>query len=236
MGHPWQHAISSAKKFGGKPEDYLHLHDWFDGSKEFFPDFRHRALRHQSLGIYEAEALFGPYVKTSSGREVPVRVIGEQHCIEDLGFVPTVADWLRRLALRPWMTRGWEKETTEEHAFSLARETAKRFGGRPEDYLEVHRWFDRTKAHFHAPQHRALRHHAQGVLEAEARFGPALKNADGEEVPVGKVAELHLVLELGRIPTVTDWLAGIKPADWMLKGVDKRVVSLSLLDLVKEEA
>jgi len=34
VGHPWQHALSSAKKFGGRPEDYLHLHDWFDGSIE----------------------------------------------------------------------------------------------------------------------------------------------------------------------------------------------------------
>lgn len=28
MAHPLEHAQSSAKKFGGKPEDYLALHRW----------------------------------------------------------------------------------------------------------------------------------------------------------------------------------------------------------------
>ncbi len=30
MAHPNLHAKSSAKKFGGKPEDYIHLHEWLD--------------------------------------------------------------------------------------------------------------------------------------------------------------------------------------------------------------
>jgi len=30
MAHPILHSKSSAKKFGGKPEDYLHIHNWFD--------------------------------------------------------------------------------------------------------------------------------------------------------------------------------------------------------------
>ena len=28
MAHPIEHARSSAKKFGGKPEDYLAIHRW----------------------------------------------------------------------------------------------------------------------------------------------------------------------------------------------------------------
>jgi hypothetical protein len=28
MAHPLKHAESSAKKFGGKPEDYLPIHNW----------------------------------------------------------------------------------------------------------------------------------------------------------------------------------------------------------------
>lgn len=106
MGHPWHHAISSAKKFGGKPEDYLPIHDWFDASKEFFCDFRHRALRHHAQGIYEAERVFGTYIVNSDGREVPVRLIGEQHVKEDLGFIPTLADWLRWIRPQKWMLNG----------------------------------------------------------------------------------------------------------------------------------
>lgn len=36
---------------------------------------------------------------------IPVRWIGEQHVQEDLGFIPTAADWLRRISGEPWMNR-----------------------------------------------------------------------------------------------------------------------------------
>ena len=31
--HPILHAKSSVKKFGGKWEDYIHIHNWFDETK-----------------------------------------------------------------------------------------------------------------------------------------------------------------------------------------------------------
>ena len=34
-----------------------------------------------------------------------VRLIGEQHVIEDLGFVPSFADWVRSIRPEPWMGR-----------------------------------------------------------------------------------------------------------------------------------
>ena len=34
MAHPLHHAISSARRFGGVPDDYQAIHDWFDSSKE----------------------------------------------------------------------------------------------------------------------------------------------------------------------------------------------------------
>ena len=49
MAHPLKHAQSSAHKFGGRPEDYLNIHNWFDESKSFLGDFRHRALRHHAV-------------------------------------------------------------------------------------------------------------------------------------------------------------------------------------------
>ena len=52
MAHPLKHAQNSARKFGGKPEDYLPIHNWFDESKAFVADFRHRALRHHAEGIF----------------------------------------------------------------------------------------------------------------------------------------------------------------------------------------
>ena len=63
----------------------------------------HRALRHHFEGIFPLEALFGPTITLSTGRVLPVRFIGEQHVLEDLGRVPTVADWLGRIQPESWM-------------------------------------------------------------------------------------------------------------------------------------
>lgn len=117
MAHPYNHSISSAKKFGGVPEDYQAIHDWFDATKEHYANWRHRALRHHSLGIFEAEQKFGTTITISTGKKVPVRLIGEQHVIEDLGLIPTVADWLRALGdksmIQPWMTRGVDQRVVK---------------------------------------------------------------------------------------------------------------------------
>jgi hypothetical protein len=103
MAHPVEHAQNSTRKFGGIPEDYLAIHRWFDESKAFFPDFRHRALRHHGEGIFLAERIFGVTVCNSDGAELAVRYLGEQHVKEDLGRIPTVQDWLTRIRPESWM-------------------------------------------------------------------------------------------------------------------------------------
>ena len=105
MSHPYHHALSSVKKWGGEPEDYQAIHDWFDASKSHLADFRHRALRHHSEGIFMAEQIFSTTITNSNGRKVPVRLIGEQHVIEDCGKIPTVADWLLCIKPEQWMLR-----------------------------------------------------------------------------------------------------------------------------------
>jgi hypothetical protein len=103
MANPYHHALSSVKKWGGVVEDYLPIHDWFDASKELHGDFRHRALRHHAQGIFECERVFGHTITTSAGRVIPVRWIGEQHVIEDCGFIPSFSDWVKGIEPQPWM-------------------------------------------------------------------------------------------------------------------------------------
>jgi hypothetical protein len=135
MANPVHHAISSARKWGGEPEDYLAVHRWFDESKSHLADFRHRALRHHAQGIFWAEEVFGPTVTLSTcarcglpkssvmhdpdyqpeveegavhefvEKQIPTRWVGEQHVQEDLGRIPTMADWLRLIKPEPWMNR-----------------------------------------------------------------------------------------------------------------------------------
>jgi len=115
--HPWHHAQRSAAKFGGEAKDYLEVHSWMDGSKEFIGDLRHRALRHHTEGIYLAERLFGPVITNSNGTQIPTRIVLEYHVKEDLGFIPSVYQWLHSIQVQPWMMRGHDaREMTRELA------------------------------------------------------------------------------------------------------------------------
>jgi len=104
---PYLHAQKSAKLFGGKPEDYFEIHNWFDATKAHVPDSRHRLILHNSFGIFLCEQTFGhilkdkkgrvsraPYIIISTGKKVSVRDIAEQHVLDDLGRIPTLVEVL----------------------------------------------------------------------------------------------------------------------------------------------
>lgn len=101
----WHHAVSSSKKWGGAPEEYVKIHQWFDESKYHLADFRHRMLRHHAEGIGMSLQVFGPVLNLSTGRVIPIRYIGEQHVMEDLGTIPSFVDWARAVRPAQWMDR-----------------------------------------------------------------------------------------------------------------------------------
>lgn len=105
MAHPYHHALSSVRQWGGVPEDYIALHAWFDESKQIIADYRHRALRHHAEGIFMLEKIFGTTITLSTGRVIPTRWVGEQHVREDLGRIPSFVDWVRAIRPEPWMGR-----------------------------------------------------------------------------------------------------------------------------------
>lgn len=110
MAKPYIHAQSSAKKYGGDPEDYVGIHDFLDSSKSVFPDNRHRALTHNSWFIFVVERVFGHNIQNSEGKAVSVRAIAEQHILEDFGgkWIPTPQDYLEGMEFQNWMNNGIE--------------------------------------------------------------------------------------------------------------------------------
>lgn len=133
MSHPYHHALSSVKKYGGEVNDYIAIHNWFDQSKAFVGDFRHRALRHHAQGIFECEREFGLTITNSANRVVPVRFIAEQHVTEDLGFIPSLSDWLMHIKPEPWMNKNvtklskefskdFSKESSNDHVLCVEAE------------------------------------------------------------------------------------------------------------------
>jgi hypothetical protein len=90
-------------KWGGVVEDYLPIHQWMDSTKAHLADNRHRLILHNSFGIILAEQVFGPDLINKSGKRVFVRDITMWHVLEDLGFVPTLAECLNGITVEPWM-------------------------------------------------------------------------------------------------------------------------------------
>lgn len=109
MSKPWVHATSSSRRFGGKPEDYIDIHNLLDSSKGVIADSRHRALTHTAWFLSNIlERIFGVTVENSDGRIVSVRDIGEQHILEDFGgrFIPSAQDYLEDTPFKDWMLNG----------------------------------------------------------------------------------------------------------------------------------
>ena len=97
------HARSSARKYGGRPEDYLAIHEKMDSTKSAHAEVTHRCVFHSAFGIFIIEDIFGRTLTNSDGKEVFVRDIAEQHVLVDLGFIPSLSDWLREMPAQPWM-------------------------------------------------------------------------------------------------------------------------------------
>ncbi|HEY9704265.1 MAG TPA: hypothetical protein V6C58_17570 [Allocoleopsis sp.] len=121
MAKPEIHALSSAKKFGGVPEDYVEIHKLMDSSKGAIADNRHRCLTHNAWFISEILERIkfhnstdckpdGRFytIKNSAGKEISVREIGEQHVLEDFGmkFIPSAQDYIQEMEMKAWMNNG----------------------------------------------------------------------------------------------------------------------------------
>ena len=108
----WFHAVSASKKWGGKPEDFIEIEEFIDSSKKIIGDVRHRSVYHHTEGVWLCQRIFGRVLKLESGRLVPVREIAERHIIEDLGWIPSPADYMKTMEREQWMGGARRREMT----------------------------------------------------------------------------------------------------------------------------
>lgn len=109
MAHPIIHAKSNAKKFGGKWEDYIHLHEWMDSTKGWVGHSDHRLFFHHSEGIFLGEKIFGTHFTNSDGKIVYTRYCLESHVKEDCyNYIPSAKEFLDAIRAKEkpvWMLR-----------------------------------------------------------------------------------------------------------------------------------
>lgn len=69
----------------------------------------------------------------------------------------------------------------------------------------------------------------------EKIFGPTLQLSNEMVIPTRWVGEQHVKEDLGRIPTIQDWLSNLKPQSWMGKTekIEQEVETTIKINLVK---
>ncbi|MFE3202187.1 DUF6915 family protein [Embleya sp. NPDC059237] len=114
----WYHAQTSARRWGGTPELYLPIHEFIDSSKRIIGDPRHRSLYHHTEGVWLCQQIFGTTIevpKQHGVARIPVRLVAEQHVLEDLGWLPSPADYLDGMPIKPWMSGSRRKSVPLSH-------------------------------------------------------------------------------------------------------------------------
>lgn len=114
----FRHAQSAARKWGGTPELYLPIHEFIDSSKRIIGDVRHRSLYHHTEGVWLCQRIFGVTLdipRQHGTVQVPVREIAERHILEDLGWLPSPADYLDGMPIKTWMSGAQRKTVPLSH-------------------------------------------------------------------------------------------------------------------------
>lgn len=87
-----------------------------------------------------------------------------------------------------------------------ALKSERRYGGVYTDYIDVHEFLDMSKAAHPDMRHRAILHNSLGPFIAVQVFGRTITNRDGKVIDVRQICEDHIIEDLGRLPTVSEFL------------------------------
>lgn len=104
-----------------------------------------------------------------------------------------------------------------------SKNSAKKYGGIPEDYLEIHQFMDSAKDHLGTIVHRLILHNTFGISLAEKIFGDFVQtgtgkivrtnyitNSIGEKVFIRDIAQDHVREDLcGKIPSLSEQFQNI---------------------------
>jgi RNA-binding protein YlmH len=115
-----------------------------------------------------------------------------------------------------------------------AKNSIKRYGGIIDDYMKIHEFVDSSKSCLADVRHRAILHNTLGPYLAARVFGDYITNSDNKQVTVRQIVEDHIIEDLGKIPTIEDWLSNVQVETWMLgmrdSTVKKIIANLNIED------
>ena len=109
MANPLIHSKSSVKRWGGKIEDYLPIHELIDSPKATMNNNSSRFLTHNTWFAYAIiPKVFGYNILNSDNKSIDTVDIAMLHIAEDfrMKFVPTPQDFLKHMEVQGWMKNG----------------------------------------------------------------------------------------------------------------------------------
>lgn len=109
MANPMIHSKSSVKRWGGKVEDYLAIHELIDSPKATMNNNTSRALTHNTWFAYTIiPKIFGYNITNSDGKSVDTIDIAMLHISEDFRHkgIPTAQDYLENMVVQSWFSNG----------------------------------------------------------------------------------------------------------------------------------
>ena len=98
---------------------------------------------------------------------------------------------------------------------------AKKYGGLPDDYVDIDDFIDSSKQAMADVRHRAILHSAFGCFIVERVFGRTRVNSDGKEYSPRDIAEDHIQQDLGFVPSMEHYLNNLAIQPWM-SGTEKK--------------
>ena len=105
---PLDHKTNLSILYGGSPEDYRFIVNWFA-----VPNFYDRAFKHHCGAIFEAERVFGWEYPLENGGAVPTRLLGEQIIRSYYGKIPSMQDWIKAIPMEGFMSRNYTLSDVE---------------------------------------------------------------------------------------------------------------------------
>jgi hypothetical protein len=125
MANALIHSQSSVKRWGGKVEDYLAIHELIDSPKASMNNNSSRLITHNVWFCYHIiPKIFGYNLINSDNKRVDTIDIAMLHVAEDfrMKFVPTPQDYLKHVVVQPWFNNAVKNIDNPE-----AEQTAKEF-------------------------------------------------------------------------------------------------------------
>lgn len=208
MAHPWHHAISSSKTFGGTPEEHFPLHAFLDHSKMILADPRHRSLLHHHAGIDLAKTAFAHLQNAEA--------IATLHITEDMGRIPQISDWI--LPISPCL-----KEGVLKNSRARATNFEESLKGNPfpadaqrglQKILDILSTPEKREPNLAESPLRLFYFTAAGIFLCEDLLGPLLPNS---QTATRYAAEWIVRNTIAKIPSFQDILQGVPIEDWMYK-------------------